>query len=90
MDVEVTEHEQRVRAVQRLGRLIDKVSLKFGHATKCCVIHVGQGSKFNTCYVHGKPPLFQGRGLTHTVTLKATTHNIITIPLATKKQEALY
>jgi len=41
MNVEVAEHKQRVRAVQRLGGLIDRVTLKFGCATKCCIIHVG-------------------------------------------------
>ena len=41
MEVDIAEHKQRVRAVQRLGGLIDKVTLKFGRMTKCCVIHIG-------------------------------------------------
>jgi len=40
-NTDIKEHEERVRAVQRLGGLIDKVTLKFGCATKCCVIYVG-------------------------------------------------
>jgi len=90
MNEDIQEHEERVRAVQRLGELINRVPLKFGCTTMCCVIHVGQGSKFNTCCVHGEPPLFQGRGLMHTVTIRAPTHEIITIPLAAKEQEALH
>src|SRR6267142_4141786 len=86
---DIAEHEERVRAVKRLGRLIDKVPLKFGCTTRCCVIHVGCGSKFNTRCIHGERPLFQGRGLSHTVEVRAPTHVIIAIPLATKEQEAL-
>jgi len=88
-DTDIKEHEKRVRAVQRLEGLIDRVPLKFGHTTKCCVIHVGRGSKFNTHCIHGERPLFQGRGLLHTVMIRAPTHDIIAIPLAAKEQEAL-
>jgi len=89
-DTDIKEHEERVRAVRRLGGLIDKVPLKFGCTTKCCIIYVGRGSKFNTCCIHGESPLFQGRGLAHTVTIRAPTHTIIAIPLAAKEQEALH
>ena len=86
---DIAEHYERVRAVRRLGGLVNRVSLKFGHMTKCCVIYVGRGSKFNTRCIHGEAPLFQGRGLTHTVTIRAPNHDIITIPLAAKEEEAL-
>ena len=89
MNMDIREHEERVRAVRRLGRLIDRVPLKFGCTTKCCIIHVGQGSKFNTCCIHGEHPLFQGRGLTHMVMIRSPTHDIIAIPLTAKEQEAL-
>jgi len=86
---DIAEHEERVRAVRRLGGLIDRVPLIFGCTTKCCIIHVGRGTKFNTRCIHGERPLFQGRGLSHTVTIRAPTHIIIAIPLAAKEQEAL-
>jgi len=41
MEVDIAKHKQRVRDVQRLGELIDRVPLKFGHTTKCCIIHIG-------------------------------------------------
>jgi len=70
-NMDIQEHDERVMAVRQLGGLINRVSLKFGCTTKCCVIYVGQGNKFNTRCIHGEQPIFQGRGLTHTVTIRA-------------------
>jgi hypothetical protein len=85
---EQEEHRERVRVVLWVKRLIHQTRLQFGQATKCCVIHVGQGKKYNTRCVHGKAPFFQGTGLVNTVTLHAPTHSLITILPSTKKDEA--
>jgi hypothetical protein len=85
---EQEEHWARVAAVKHIGTLIDQVRLQFGRATKCCVIQVGKGNKYNTRCIHGEAPFFQGTGLVNTVTLRAPTHNLITIRPSTKKDEA--
>jgi hypothetical protein len=58
MDTDTTEHAARVAAVEDLKRQLAQVKPRFGRTTKCCVINMGKGSKYNGCCIHGKCPLF--------------------------------
>ena len=82
------EHACRLTAAKEISKQIRKTALKFGIATKCCVIKVGDGSKSSVLCEHGEVPLYQGSGLTHSVTLLAPDHPLVTIRVATKPAEA--
>src|SRR6266850_2907677 len=84
---DITEHTTRAAVVEHLKRQVGGLKPQLGHTTKCCVINIGKGNKYNTICTHGKCPLFQGHGLSHTITLHAPTHTLITIHLASSKEE---
>jgi hypothetical protein len=86
-DTDTTEHAARVAAVEDLKRQLTLVKPRFGHTTKCCVINMGKGSKYNGCCIHGERPLFQGSSLVHNITLCALDHTLLTIRLTSKKEE---
>ena len=88
-DTDTTEHAARVAAVEDLKRQLAQVKPRFGCTTKCCVINIGKGSKYNGCCIHGEHPLFQGSGLVHNITLRTPDHALLTIRLTTKKEEVL-
>jgi len=81
------EHAARVAAVEGLKRQLDKLKPQFRRTTKCCVINIGKGSKYNASCIHGERPLFQGSGLVHNITLRTPVHTLITIHLTSKKEE---
>src|SRR6267142_674678 len=84
---DITEHTARVAVVERLKRQVSGLKPQLRRTTKCCVINIGKGNKYNAVCTHGKRPLFQGQGLSHTITLRAPTHTLITIRLASSKEE---
>src|SRR5882672_803139 len=84
---DITEHAARVVVVERLKRQVSGLKPQLGRTTKCCVINIRKGNKYNAVCTHGERPLFQGRGLSHTITLRAPTHTLITIRLASSKEE---
>jgi hypothetical protein len=85
---EIAEHSAIIMAIQELQTRLEKPNMQFGRATKCCVIQVGKGNKYNTRCIHGERPFFQGSGLVHTITLRTPSHGLITIPPTTKKDAA--
>ena len=87
MDTDTTEHAARVAAVEDLKRQLAQVKPRFRRTTKCCVINMGKGSKYNGCCIHGEHPLFQGSGLVHNITLRALDRTRLTICLTSKKEE---
>ena len=86
-DADTTEHAARVAAVEDLKRQLTQVKPQFGHTTKCCIINMGKGSKYNGCCIHGECPLFQGSSLVHNITLRALDRTLLTIRLTSKKEE---
>ena len=86
-DADIAEHAARVAAVDDLKRQLARVKPRFGCTTKCCVINIGKGSKYNACCIHGERPLFQGSGLVHNITLRAPDCTLLTIHLISKKEE---
>ena len=86
-DADIAEHATRVAAVEDLKRQLARVKPYFGCTTKCCVINIGRGNKYNACCIHGKCPLFQGSGLVHNITLRAPDRTLLTIRLTSKKEE---
>src|SRR6267142_2155048 len=84
---DAAEHAARVAAVKGLKRQLDELKPRFGRTTKCCIINIGKGSKYNASCIHGKRPLFQGSGLVHNITLRTPVHTLITICLTSKKEE---
>ena len=60
---DATEHTTRVAAVEGLKRQLNELKPRFGCTTKCCIINIGKGSKYNVSCIHGEHPLFQGSGL---------------------------
>src|SRR5487761_677827 len=67
---------------------MDRMNLSFGCTTKCCIIRIRKGNKYNTCCIYGKSTFFQGSGLVHTLTLCNPSETLITIHPTTKKEEA--
>ena len=57
-DADIAEHAARVAAVEDLKRQLTRVKPRFGHTTKCCVINIGKGNKYNTYCIHSERPLF--------------------------------
>src|SRR6267142_1751316 len=55
---DAAEHATRVVAVEGLKRQLHKLKPRFGRTTKCCVINIGKGSKYNASCIHGECPLF--------------------------------
>ena len=86
-DTDTTEHTARVAAVEDLKRQLALVKPRFGCTTKCCVINMGKGSKYNGCCIYGECPLFQGSGLVHNITLRTLDRTLLTIHLTSKKEE---
>jgi hypothetical protein len=86
-DTDTVEHAARVAAVEDLKRQLAQVKPRFRCTTKCCVINMGKGSKYNGCCIHSKRPLFQGSGLVHNITLHAPDCALLTICLTSKKEE---
>ena len=86
-DTDTVEHAARVAAVEDLKRQLVRVKPRFGHTTKCCIINIGKGNKYNTCCIHGERPLFQGSSLVHSITLRTLDHTLLTIHLTSKKEE---
>ena len=78
-DTDTAEHAAKVVAVEDLKRQLTQVKPRFRHTTRCCVINMGKGSKYNGCCIHGEHPLFQGSGLVHNITLHAPDHTLLTI-----------
>src|SRR6267142_4732517 len=65
---DITEHTARAAVVERLKKQVSGLKPQLGHTTKCCIINIGKGNKYNAICTHGECPLFQGRGLSHTIT----------------------
>ena len=86
-DADIAEHAARVAAVEDLKRQLTRVKPQFGCITKCCVINIGKGNKYNTCCIHGECPLFQGSGLAHNIILHAPDRTLLIICLTSKKEE---
>ena len=86
-DADATEHATRVVAVKDLKRQLGGIRSQFRCTTKCCIINMGKGSKYNSCWIHGECPLFLGSGLVHNITLCALEHTFLTICLTSKKEE---
>ena len=86
-DTDIAEHATRVAAVEDLKRQLARVEPRFGCTTKCCIINIGKGNKYNACCIHSKCPLFQGSGLVHNITLHAPDHTLLAICLTSKKEE---
>jgi hypothetical protein len=86
-DTDTAEHAARVAVVEDLKRQLARVKPRFRHTTKCCVINIGKGNKYNTCCIHGERPLFQGSSLVHNITLHAPDCTLLTICLTSKKEE---
>ena len=86
-DADIAEHTARVVVVKDLKRQLSIIKLQFGCTTKCCIINMGKGSKYNGCCIHGEHPLFQGSGLVHNITLHALDCTLLTIHLTSKKAE---
>ena len=86
-DVDTAEHAVRVTAVEDLKRQLARVKPRFGCTTKCCVINIGKGNKYNACCIHSERPLFQGSSLVHNIILRAPDRTLLTICLASKKEE---
>ena len=86
-DADIAEHAATLAAVEDLKRQLARVKPRFGRTTKCCVINIGKGSKYNACCIHSERPLFQGSGLVHNITLHARDHALLTIRLTSKKEE---
>ena len=86
-DADIAEHATRVAAVEDLKRQLARVKPHFGRITKCCVINIGKGNKYNACCIHSECPLFQGSGLVHNITLRALDCTLLTICLTSKKEE---
>jgi hypothetical protein len=57
-DTDIAEHAARVVAVEDLKRQLARVKPRFGHTTKCCIINISKGNKYNACYIHSECPLF--------------------------------
>ena len=86
-DTDTVEHTARVAAVEDLKRQLAKVKPRFRHTTKCCVINIGKGNKYNACCIHGEHPLFQGSSLVHNITLRTPDRTLLIIRLTSKKEE---
>jgi len=84
---DATEHTARVAAVEGLKRQLNELKPRFGHTTKCCIINIGKGSKYNASCIHSERPLFQGSSLIHNITLHTPVYTLITICLTSKKEE---
>src|SRR6267142_2771998 len=87
---EITEHTASLAVVEHLKRQVSGLKPQLGRTTNCCVINIRKGNKYNAVCIHGEHPLFQGCGLSHTITLRAPTHTLITIRLASSKEEAAH
>ena len=86
-DTDTVEHAARVVAVEDLKRQLTQVKPRFRRTTKCCVINMGKGSKYNGCCIHSECPLFQGSSLVHNITLCTPDRALLTICLTSKKEE---
>ena len=86
-DADIAAQTTRVAAVEDLKRQLARVKPRFGRTTKCCVINIGKGNKYNACCIHGKRPLFQGSSLVHNITLRAPDRTLLIIHLTSKKEE---
>ena len=86
-DTDTAEHAARVAVVEDLKRQLARVKPRFRCTTKCCIINIGKGNKYNACCIHGKHPLFQGSSLVHNITLHAPDCTLLTIHLTSKKEE---
>jgi hypothetical protein len=86
-DTDIAEHATRVAAVEDLKRQLARVKPRFGRTTKCCIINIGKGNKYNACCIHGERPLFQGRGLVLNIILHAPDRTLLIIRLTSKKEE---
>jgi hypothetical protein len=87
VDTDTAEHTARVAAVEDFKRQLAQVKPQFGRTTKCYVINMGKGSKYNGCCIYDERPLFQGSSLVHNITLRALDCTLLTICLSFKKEE---
>ena len=86
-DMDTAEHTVRVMAVEDLKRQLTRFKPRFGRTTKCCIINIGKGNKYNTCCIHSECPLFQGSSLVHNIILRTPDRTLLTICLTSKKEE---
>jgi hypothetical protein len=86
-DTDIAEQATRVAAVKDLKRQLARVKPRFRRTTKCCIINIGKGNKYNTCCIHGERPLFQGSGLVHNIILCTPDRTLLIICLTSKKEE---
>ena len=86
-DADIAEHAARVAAVEDLKRQLARVKPRFRRTTKCCIISIGKGNKYNACCIHSEHPLLQGSGLVHNIILRTPDRTLLIICLTSKKEE---